>query len=159
MIEVMALDIDGVLTDGTVTVDENNRESKTICYRDVDAVFEAHRRGLTVVLVTGEDSPWVKMIGEKLEVKHVYANAKDKLAALNKVAKDLGVTLSQICYVGDSNRDIPAIANAGLGYAPADAVAGAREAADRILQSGGGNGAVAETVELLLNERDKEQNK
>lgn len=156
MIEVLALDIDGVLTDGKVTVDENNRESKTICYRDVDAVYEAHRNGLKVVLVTGEDSPWVQMIGKKLEVEHIYAGAKDKLSALNKVCGDLGIDHSQICYVGDSDRDIPAIIKAGLGYAPADAVAGAREAADLILQNCGGNGAVAETVKLLFAMRQEE---
>jgi YrbI family 3-deoxy-D-manno-octulosonate 8-phosphate phosphatase len=155
VIEILALDIDGVLTDGKVLVDQNDNESKSICYRDVDAIFEAHRHGLTLVLVTGEDSPWVKMISRKLEIKHVYAGAKDKIKALTLLADDFGVELSQICYVGDSQRDIPAIKAAGLGYAPADAVQEAREAADVVLNKRGGDGAVAQAIGLVLEMRGK----
>ncbi|HEY6802552.1 MAG TPA: HAD hydrolase family protein [Pyrinomonadaceae bacterium] len=153
MIEVLALDIDGVFTDNKVTVDENNKESKTISYRDVDAVFEAHRQGLVLVFITGEDSPWVQMLSTKLAIKHVYAGFKDKLAGLKRAGAELGVELDKFCYVGDSARDIPAILAAGIGYAPADAVPGAREAADVVLQSSGGNGVVAEVVDLVLKSR------
>lgn len=153
MIEVIALDIDGVLTDGKVTIDENNVESKTIFYRDVDAIYEAHRSGLTLAFVTGEDSPWVEMISRKLEIKHVYRGAKDKLKALRALSKDFNIELSHVCYVGDSNKDIPAIKAAGLGYAPSDALPGAREAADVVLNSAGGNGAVAEVIGHILRMR------
>ena len=128
MIKILALDIDGVLTDGRVTVDENGRELKTISYRDVDAVFEAHRRDLRVVLVTGEDSEWVKMIATKLAIKHLYSGAKDKFQGLQRLCADLGVEFAEVCYVGDSTRDIEAIVRAGLGFAPADASTGARGA-------------------------------
>lgn len=154
MIEILALDIDGVLTDGKVTIDENNVESKTIFYRDVDAIYEAHRAGLTLVFVTGEDSPWVGMITRKLEIKHVYRGAKDKLKALEALSRDLNVEIARVCYVGDSTRDIPAIKAAGIGYAPADAAESAREAADVVLKSCGGNGAVSEAIGLILKLRE-----
>ena len=101
MIQVLALDIDGVLTDGKVTLDDSGRELKTLSYRDIDAVFLAQRRGLQVVLVTGEALPWVDMIARRLEISHVYRGAKDKCQALRSVCTELGVSRQQVCYVGD----------------------------------------------------------
>ncbi len=150
MIRVLALDIDGVLTSGTVTIDDAGRELKTVSYRDIDAVFHAHRQGLTVALVTGEDSPWVDQIVKRLGVLHVWRGAKDKGRALNNLCAELHVTLDEVCYVGDSVRDADALAAAGLGLAPADASPSAIRAADRVLLHKGGDGAVAEAVDIVL---------
>ena len=150
MIRVLALDIDGVLTDGKVSFDEAGHESKTLCYRDMDAVFACHRRGLQVALVTGESSAWVNMISRRLQIRHVFRGAKEKHLALRKMCNDLGVTLDQVCYVGDSPRDAEALAIAGLGLAPADASREAQTAARRVLKHKGGEGAVAEAAEILL---------
>ena len=150
MIQVLALDIDGVLTDGKVTLDDSGRELKTLSYRDIDAVFLAQRRGLQVVLVTGEALPWVDTIARRLEISHVYRGAKDKCQALRSVCTELGVSLQQVCYVGDSQRDADALAMVGLGLAPSDAIRAAQVAAHRVLQHQGGDGAVAEAVEIVL---------
>ena len=93
MIRVLALDIDGVLTNGEVRFDEDGRESKALFFRDIDAVFAAKREGLRIVLVTGESSPLVDVIARRLDVTDVYRDAKDKEAALRAVAHDLGVPL------------------------------------------------------------------
>ncbi len=153
MIQVLALDIDGVLTDGKVTLDQAGRESKTLCYRDIDAVFAAHRQGLKVVLVTGEDSPIVGVIARRLSVFRVYRNAKDKGATLTQVSQDLGLSPHEISYIGDSTRDAPALALVGLGLAPADATEAARAAAHRVLCHRGGEGAVSEALTLILEMR------
>lgn len=150
MIQVLVLDIDGVLTDGKVTLDDSGRELKTLSYRDIDAVFLAQRRGLQVVLVTGEAVPLVDTIARRLEVSHVYRGAKDKCQALRSVCTELGVSLQQVCYVGDSQRDADALAMVGLGLAPSDAIRAAQVAAHRVLQHQGGDGAVAEAVEIIL---------
>jgi 3-deoxy-D-manno-octulosonate 8-phosphate phosphatase (KDO 8-P phosphatase) len=150
VIRVLAIDIDGVLTNGEVLLDEAGRESKSIFFRDIDAVFAARRSGLAVALVTGEDTPMVGVIARRLEVEHVYSGRKDKGEALAVVAADLGVALEEICYLGDADRDAPALQAAGLGLAPADSSDRAREAADRVLATAGGRGAVAEAVQLLL---------
>ncbi|MCK4785589.1 MAG: HAD hydrolase family protein [Desulfobacteraceae bacterium] len=150
MIQVLVLDIDGVLTDGKVTLDDSGRERKTLSYRDIDAVFLAQRRGLQVVLVTGEAVPLVDTIARRLEISHVYRGAKDKCQALRSVCTELGVSLQQVCYVGDSQRDADALAMVGLGLAPSDAIRAAQVAAHRVLQHQGGDGAVAEAVEIIL---------
>jgi len=139
-----------VLTDGKLTLDETGRELKTLSYRDIDAVFAARHRGLRVVLVTGETSPWVKMIAHRLEISNVFREAKDKCQAVQRVCRELGVTLEQVCYVGDSQRDAKALAIVGLALAPADATKEARMAAHRVLSHRGGDGAVAEAVEIVL---------
>jgi 3-deoxy-D-manno-octulosonate 8-phosphate phosphatase (KDO 8-P phosphatase) len=149
MIKVLALDIDGVITDGTVAFDENGSERKSVFFRDIDAVFEAHRCGLRVVLVTGESTPWQQMLATKLEIENVYLGAKDKLAALQKVCDELGITLNEICFVGDSRRDASALSQVGLGLAPADASVEAKAAAHRVLKCNGGRGAVAEAFDIL----------
>lgn len=152
-ITVLALDIDGVLTDGTVTWDEFGRESKALCYQDVDAVFMARRQGLRVVLITGEDSAWVKMVATRLQADRVYAGAKDKAQAVRELCQELKVAREEICLVGDSARDAQTFPYVGLAFAPADAARVARAAADRVLGCPGGRGAVAEVVELILQAR------
>ena len=150
MINVLALDIDGVLTNGKVTIDENGHELKTLSYRDIDAIFLAQRQGIEVVLVTGESSPWVDMISRRLEIPHIYKGAKDKYQALQDACTELGVDLKYVCYVGDSLRDIDALAAVGLALVPSDASPAAQTVAHRVLKHGGGSGAVAEAVEMVL---------
>jgi len=150
MIRVLALDIDGVLTDGKVTLDETGGELKRLSYRDIDALFAARHCGVQVVLVTGEASPWVEMIARRLEISHVFREAKDKCRAVHQLCRELGVTLEQVCYVGDSRRDAEAVAIVGLGLAPADATSEAQMAAHQVLKHPGGDGAVAEAVGIVL---------
>lgn len=158
MIRVLALDIDGVLTDGKVTLDETGRELKTLSYRDIDAVFAARSRGVQVVLVTGEASQWVDMVARRLEIGLVFREAKNKSQAVRALCRDLGVDLKQVCYVGDSRRDAEVLSIVGLGLAPADAAQEARTAAHRVLKQPGGNGAVAEAVEIVLSMQRSREN-
>lgn len=152
-ISVLVLDIDGVLTDGTVILDKTGEELKTLSYRDIDAVFFAHREQLRVVLVTGEDSPWVETVAKRLQVARVYRGAKDKRKALRAVSIDLSASPEEICYVGDSWRDVEAFREVGLALAPSDAAAAAREAAHCVLTRPAGRGAVAEAIDLILKTR------
>jgi 3-deoxy-D-manno-octulosonate 8-phosphate phosphatase (KDO 8-P phosphatase) len=150
VIRALVLDVDGVLTDGLVRLDEDGRETKTLFFRDLDALGDARRAGLLVALLTGEATPLVDVLARRLEVEHVRSGAKDKVAGLEDLRADLGVAAEELCYVGDADRDAPALALAGLGLAPADATSAARGAADAVLDARGGRGAVAEAVALVL---------
>jgi 3-deoxy-D-manno-octulosonate 8-phosphate phosphatase (KDO 8-P phosphatase) len=150
VIRLLVLDIDGVLTNGEVILDEDGRESKSLFYRDIDAVFAARRAGLAVALVSGESTALVDVIAHRLGVARVYPGRRDKAEALAAIAADHGCAPADVCFVGDSARDAPALELAGLGLAPADAHPAALGAADRVLASGGGRGAVGEAVELAL---------
>lgn len=156
-ITLLALDIDGVLTDGRVMYTPDGQEQKSISFRDIDAVFEARRRGFQVALITSEDTPWVEFIGRRLQIEQVVRGAKDKLEAIRRLAEQLGVPLNAICYLGDSDRDAPALEAVGLGMAPADATTKAKAFAHKVLTSPGGDGAVQEAVSSLLKQKNPAQ--
>jgi 3-deoxy-D-manno-octulosonate 8-phosphate phosphatase (KDO 8-P phosphatase) len=149
-IRLLALDIDGVLTDGTIVVGGNETEGKRVNFQDLDAINEARKAGFEVAFVTGETSPAVDLIAQRFNVQDVIKGAKDKVAALTDLASRFNISMGEICYVGDSNRDAPALSQVGLGIAPANATSAAKKAAHHVLQKAGGTGAVAETVELLF---------
>lgn len=144
-IKLLALDIDGVLTDGRVMLSESGEEVKVINFHDLDRLTALKRKGMPVVLVTGEQGTMAETLARRFGVAAVYG-AKDKLAAVQQVAQEHGVRLDEICYVGDSDRDAPALSAVGLGLAPANATAAAKSAAHRVLKKSGGDGVVDEAV-------------
>lgn len=149
-IRLLALDIDGVLTDGTTRVGKGGEAAKQIAFHDLDAVTNLKREGLSVALVTGEDDELVESIARRFVIDTVVRGAKEKLAALERLAAELEVELDEVCYVGDNDRDAEALEAVGLGLAPSDGTPAARAAADRVLANPGGSGAAAEAVRLVL---------
>jgi D-sedoheptulose 7-phosphate isomerase len=148
-VQLLVLDIDGVITDGRVLLSATGEEVKAIDMRDVDALVAAGRNGLALALLTGEDTPWVDVLAAKIGVRMIVRGQKDKLAGLQAIAHDTGVALAHICYVGDAVRDAPALRAAGLGIAPANAVPEAKAAADVVTTAPGGDGAVRELLAYL----------
>ena len=96
-----------------------------------------------------EDTPWVETFRRRLQIKYAILGVKDKLGAIQNFAGPLQVPLTAICFIGDSDRDAPALAAVGLGIAPSNATADAKAAAHIILKSEGGNGAVYEAYRYL----------
>jgi len=148
--KLILIDVDGVLTDGRVTLDIHGNETKTICYRDLDAIAVGRRAGYEFVFVTGEDSEMVRVLAKRFFIKLVYAGAKDKLKAMRDISKEFNIPLSGLLYIGDSDRDAPALEAVGLGIAPADASASAKAAAHVQTDSKGGYGVLLEVVDKLI---------
>ena len=140
MIELVAFDIDGVITDGTVIVDSDGLEQKQINLKDIDAIFELHRRGFKLAAITGENTKIVGYFEKRFPWDFFYRGNKSKKAAMQRIEKDTGIQSENICYVGDGKYDIETLAYAGLGICPADAIDSAKRAADIILQKDGGKG-------------------
>jgi len=153
--KLLVLDLDGVVTDGTVTITEDGKESKRFSFHDLDAVSKALKAGLEIAAITGEDTPIAKTITDRFGIKNVITGAKNKLRALKTLSVKYDILLENICYVGDGDRDAHAISAAGLGIAPSNASPSAKSSADIILQTSGGAGAVAEIVQILLNRSKK----
>jgi D-sedoheptulose 7-phosphate isomerase len=153
-IEVLALDIDGVITDGRVTFSAHGEECKGIQLRDLDALAAARRAGLRLGLVTGEHGPMVDAIARRVGADCVISAAKDKRVGIIQLCDQLAVAPERVCFVGDADRDARAFSAVGLSLAPADASNEARRRAKRVLSARGGAGAVAEAVELLLAARE-----
>jgi D-sedoheptulose 7-phosphate isomerase len=152
---ILALDVDGVLTNGSVTLTPAGEESKNVAFRDLDALARARRAGLRIAVVTGEEGPLVMAIAGKAGAEFVLPGAKDKVSALEALSANAQVPLSRICFVGDADRDALAFPLVGLSMCPADGSRAARRTASRVLGACGGAGAVEEAVELLLADQEE----
>ena len=148
-IKLLALDIDGVLTDGRIIIDALGNEYKTINYRDLDGITWLKSKGLNLALLTGEDTAFVDTIAKRLGIADTIKGAKDKEKALKQLSEDTQVPVGNICYVGDADRDIDALKLCGLSLVPQDATKKAKEFASVVLKTRGGDGVVNEVIEYL----------
>jgi len=149
-IELILCDVDGVLTDGTLSFDNQGIETKHFHVRDGLAVKLWQRAGGKLALVTARSSNVVKLRAAELGVDLVRQGSDEKLAACQEIVAQLGLSAGQAAYLGDDLPDLPAVRFAGLGIAVADACGELREAADYVTQTPGGRGALREAVEVIL---------
>jgi 3-deoxy-D-manno-octulosonate 8-phosphate phosphatase (KDO 8-P phosphatase) len=149
-IKAIALDVDGTLTDGGLWWGVSGEETKRFSYADVMGVSLARRAGFLIALISGEDSPLVDRYAAKLLLKDITQGCRDKAAALRALAKNNGLALAEICFMGDDVNDLPAMQIVGLAAAPADARPEVLAAAAFISTRPGGHGAVRELVDALL---------
>ncbi|MCM1231537.1 MAG: SIS domain-containing protein [Butyrivibrio sp.] len=149
MIELIVLDIDGVITDGTVIVDFTGHEQKQINLKDIDAIFELHRRGYKLAAITGEDTEIVNYFERRFPWEYFYRGSKTKRDTLQQIEALAEIGRENICYVGDGKYDVEPLAYAGLGLCPANAIDKAKHAADMILQNDSGKGCLWELVTIL----------
>ncbi len=149
-IRAIALDVDGVLTDGGIWWGPNGEEWKRFCFADVMGVSLACRAGLIVTLISGEDSPLVDRFAAKFNLADITKGCREKAAALRAFAERNQLQLDEICFMGDDVNDLPALELVGLAAAPADARPAVLRKAEFIATSKGGNGAVRELVDAIL---------
>jgi 3-deoxy-D-manno-octulosonate 8-phosphate phosphatase (KDO 8-P phosphatase) len=153
-IRAVAMDVDGVLTDGTFWWGPNGEEFKRFCYADTTGISQAMRAGIRIVLISGESSPagmkLVERLAEKLKIEDVYKGCHDKEAAIREFAQRHSFDLSEVCFIGDDVIDVPAMAVVGLAVAPADAQEIARSKAHLVTRLNGGRGAVRELLDRIL---------
>ena len=154
-IRLIVLDVDGVLTDGTVLLLPGGDEPRSVHFHDLDAVAAAGRHGMAIAVLSGEESPAVKRVAQRFGISEAIWGAKDKLAGLRELTNRLGIAMEETCYVGDADRDGPALEAAGIGLAPSDATGAARAAADHVLSTRGGHGVVEEVMTLLQRTCDR----
>jgi 3-deoxy-D-manno-octulosonate 8-phosphate phosphatase (KDO 8-P phosphatase) len=149
LVRALALDVDGVLTDGGVWWGPQGEEWKRFHFADIMGVSLAGKAGLTVTLISGEDSPLVDRFAARFGLA-VAKGCKDKAAALRAFAAAHGLRLAEIGFMGDDVNDLGAIRVAGWSAAPADAHGAVRARVDLVTQRPGGNGAVREAIDHLL---------
>jgi 3-deoxy-D-manno-octulosonate 8-phosphate phosphatase (KDO 8-P phosphatase) len=149
-IRLLVMDVDGVLTDGRMVLSDRGDELKAFNTHDGVAIELARRGGLRTAMVTGEKSPIARIRGEKLGVDAVVLGARRKGEALQALCQQFDVPAEAVAYVGDDLIDIPALEQAGLPIAVADAAAEVKRIARVVTRAPGGAGAVREVVELIL---------
>ena len=152
VIKAVVMDVDGVLTDGTVWIDEAGREMKRVSFADIMGVSIGRRAGLQFALVSGESGPVLDRIAAKFGIGEIYRDCKDKAGAVRAFAERHELSLSEICFIGDDVNDLPAMEICGLSVAPADSHVQARSVAATVTSSGGGAGSVRELIERLASD-------
>lgn len=149
-IKLLALDVDGVLTDGRLYFSEAGDESKTFDTQDGHGIKMLQTAGVQVAIITGRTTELVQRRARNLGIVHLQQGREDKLVALTELIGTLGLSRDEVAYVGDDWPDLPAILAAGLGIAVANAHQELRQRADHVTTLGGGRGAVREVCDLLL---------
>jgi 3-deoxy-D-manno-octulosonate 8-phosphate phosphatase (KDO 8-P phosphatase) len=152
-VRAVALDVDGVLTDGGVWWGPDGEEWKRFSFRDIMGVSLARRAGLLVALISGEDSPLVDRFARKLGITDVAKGCKDKAEAVRALAQRHGLALSEICFMGDDVNDLPAMEIVGVAAAPAGSHPSVLLRAAFIAKHAGGNGAVRELLDAVISAR------
>jgi len=144
------MDVDGVLTDGTVRIASDGAESKSFSILDGMGLVRLNRAGIAVAWISGRPSGATTRRAEELKVPHLIQGRTDKLAALQELAGRLHLDATACVYIGDDDIDAPAIAWAGIGVSVPDAMPAAQAAADLITVRPAGRGAVREICEHIL---------
>ena len=148
-IRAVALDVDGVLTDGSFWWGPNGEEFKRFHFLDVMGVARAIRAGVLITLISGEESPIIGRYAAKLRIDDVFPGCKDKAAALREFATRRGLAMASICFMGDDINDLPAMSLAGFSAAPATAHPAVIARASYVTARPGGSGAVRELLDHL----------
>lgn len=156
-IELLALDVDGVLTDGTINIGAEGELFKAFHAQDGMGISCAHRAGLKIAIITGRRSEIIHRRCGELKVELLREGVTDKRLELVTLAQELGLDTQQIAFMGDDLNDLPAFSVSSVSFAPGDAVVDVHERADVVCQHLGGHGAVREAIELILRAQKKWQ--
>jgi len=154
-IRLFAMDVDGVLTDGTVQIHSDGTESKRFSILDGMGLARLRHAGVILAWISGRASGATDARATELKIPHLIQGRNDKLAALQELATDLQLTAKEVCYMGDDFIDAPALEWAGIGAAPASAMPAALHAADFVPRRAAGLGAVREVCEQILAARGR----
>jgi len=152
-IRLFAMDVDGVLTDGTVSVSSDGTETKRFSIIDGLGLLLVRRQGVDLAWISGRQSEATSLRAAELKIPHLIQGRHDKLEALASLAAGLGIALGDCAYMGDDFIDAPAIAAAGIGISVPTGLPEAIAAADYVTRRPAGSGAVREVCDLLMASR------
>ena len=155
--QLLVLDVDGVLTDGGLWFDASGQLIKRFDVRDGLGIRLLQQAGLQVALLSGGQGGATEVRARQLGIEHCLVGIKDKVPALERLQRALGVTPAETVFVGDDLNDLAVRPVVGLLLAPADACAPVRRGADLVLRRRGGRGAVRELAERILQARGRWQ--
>jgi 3-deoxy-D-manno-octulosonate 8-phosphate phosphatase (KDO 8-P phosphatase) len=154
-IKLVALDVDGVLTDGRLMLGEDGTEFKAFYARDGFGIRALLLSGIEVAVITGRESEVVKRRCAHLGIKHVYQNVLRKCEPFEKLMGELGLDAQEACFVGDDVNDLALLKRVGLSVCVADGAQELKEVCDMVTERKGGRGAVREVAEKILKTQGK----
>jgi 3-deoxy-D-manno-octulosonate 8-phosphate phosphatase (KDO 8-P phosphatase) len=153
-IEILLMDVDGTMTDGSVTLlsqtDGTALEIKTFDAHDGQGLTLSHTAGLRTGCITGRESAALLRRAHEMKMEFIYMKQPTKMAAYQEILRKASVSDSAVAFIGDDLPDLPLLRRVGLAVAVGDAVPEVKEAAHYTTKALSGHGAVREAVELIL---------
>src|SRR5437763_573446 len=140
-IQLLVLDVDGVMTDGGIIRDDAGQQIKRFHVRDGAGIVMWKRLGREVAIITGKESEVVNHRAAELGIERIYQNVSNKLEAYRELLEEMGLSDAQLAYIGDDLPDLPVMKRCGCPIAVADAVEEVRSIARYITKYPGGYGA------------------
>ena len=150
MIKLIALDVDGTLTDGKLYMDDKDNAFKAFNVKDGFAIAQWIKYGGIVAIITGKTSNIVTRRKEELGIQELVQGAKNKVQELNKIIEKYNISLDEVAYVGDDINDLGIMSIVGFSACPNDAIEDVVKRADFVSKYNGGNGAVREILEKIM---------
>jgi 3-deoxy-D-manno-octulosonate 8-phosphate phosphatase (KDO 8-P phosphatase) len=149
-IRLLILDVDGVMTDGSIILDNDGNEYKRFHVRDGHGLKMIQRAGITVAIITGRKSKVVEIRARELGIEEVYQRIFKKSVVFEQLMEKYGCREENVAFMGDDVVDQELVKRSGLSAAPADAEEQIKVIADCLAERGGGRGAVREFTDLIL---------
>ena len=148
-IKAFVSDVDGVMTDGSITLDEDGKEYKTFNAKDGQGIVTLKNAGYVTAIITARQNGTVQHRFEKLGVTKIYQGQKDKRQAFASLLKEFKLNTKEIAYIGDDLPDICILEQVAIAACPDDAVDEVKKVCNYICKKGGGKGAVRELCDFI----------
>ena len=148
-IKMVVFDVDGVMTDGSITYDENGVEYKTFNVKDGQGIVRITKEGIITAIITARNNATVKHRFENLGMSRLFMGQKDKIVAMKQLLEEYNLELSQVAYMGDDLPDICVLKEVGLAACPNDAIDEVKQICHFISAKNGGRGAVRELTDFI----------
>ena len=155
MIKLIVLDVDGCLTDGKIIYSSDGVESKNFNVKDGLAIATWIRMGNHVAIITGRKSDIVKRRADELGIQHLFQGIKDKDRVLKELVESLGLKSYEVGAIGDDLNDYNMLKIVGRSFTPQDGTKEIKEIVKTVLTCSGGNGAVREMIDSLVDDNDQ----
>ena len=153
-IRAVLLDVDGVLTDGSITYSDSTVETKSFHVRDGYGITHAIQQGLLIGIITGRSSEIVLRRARELGITDIYQGVMEKINAYKEFKTLYDLSDENVAYIGDDEPDIPVLRAVRFSASPSDAHASVQSVVDYITTNRGGKGAVREVIDMILSCRD-----
>lgn len=147
---MIVLDVDGVLTDGSIIYGSDATEYKRFHVHDGYGIFRSRKMGLMFSIISGRVSKVTTIRAARLEIADVFQGDEDKVSVFQKIRKKYKLAYEQVCFIGDDEFDLPLLRKVGFSAAPSDAMKRVRDEVDYVAKNQGGRGAVREIIDMIL---------
>jgi 3-deoxy-D-manno-octulosonate 8-phosphate phosphatase (KDO 8-P phosphatase) len=149
-IKILVMDVDGTLTDGKIYIGSDGEMLKAFNVKDGLGISKLRTNNIIPAIITGRESEILKRRSEELKIEELYQGEENKVGKLKELVERYKCSLSEVAYIGDDENDLQCIKVCGLSGCPADAVESVKEEVDIVCTKDGGQGAVREFIEYIL---------